>query len=378
MTRQLKVITLNGDGRTRGRQYGEEARGLIHEALAAMEAQLASGSRLLEDVDGSKAAVAHARAGRDHRTQVRRFIADTRFHRDIEAWAPDLLNETIGIAEGANVPWERVFALQLLDEIWAYEAGPTQAVRDLRRGCTSLAVAAVDGRPALLGQNLDVASWMDGLQLVLRIHDGDTEIHGLVYTMAGMIGANGLNSRGLGVGVNGLTQLTTAPRGLPVAFVVRALLAQPSLRAARRYIAAIPHATGQHYLLASPEGIAGFECSANQVSAIDEAPYLVHTNHPLTSTDHAYDLVPDRERARADSGPRLDFVSRHLADGTEWTVQRMQQLLADRTVPLCRIPDGRVEDFTFASTVMELGAQPRMSATTGPPSTEPFTVLDLN
>jgi hypothetical protein len=309
---------------------------------------------------------------------VRRFIADTRFRRDIEAWAPDLLNETIGIAEGANVPWERVFALQLLDEIWAYEAGQAQGIRDLSRGCTSFAVAAVDGRPALLGQNLDVATWMDGLQLVLRIQDSDTEVHALVYTMAGMIGANGLNSRGLGVGVNGLTQLATAQRGLPVAFVVRAVLAQPSLRAARRYIAAIPHATGQHYLLASPEGIAGFECSANAVCEIDQASYLVHTNHPLTSTDHACELVSDRELARADSGPRMEFVSRHLGDGTQWTAQRMQQLLADRTVPLCRIPDGRVEDFTFASTVMELGAQPRMSATAGPPDTEPFTVLHLN
>src|SRR5690242_8024856 len=49
MTRQLTVITLTGDARTRGRQYGEEARGLIHQALDAMEAQLSSGSRLLED-----------------------------------------------------------------------------------------------------------------------------------------------------------------------------------------------------------------------------------------------------------------------------------------------------------------------------------------
>jgi hypothetical protein len=369
----LQVITLDGDGRTRGQQYGEQARPLISEALDRMEAQLASGGRMLSDAVG----VSAAGAGVDRTEEVRRFLAETGFQHDIEAWVPDLLAETRGIAEGAHVGFERVLVLQLLDEIWSHESARVARPGPAPRACTSMATVASPGHPALLAQNLDVATWMEGLQLVLRIHDPLTEVHSLVYTMAGMIGANGLNSRGLGVGVNGLTQLRSDRRGLPVAYVVRALLAQPSLRAARRYIAAIPHATGQHYLLASPEGIAGFECSAGSVDPIESENFLAHTNHPMVSEDRLAPADPD-ELVRADTGARLALTERHLADREHWNVQSLQRLLADRDVPLCRIPDGRVEDFTFGSTVMELGPRPRMFATAGPPSREPFTCVQLD
>lgn len=370
MSRELQVITLEGDGRTRGRQYGEQARPLINEALDRMDAQLASGARMLSDASSPGSRV-------DRTEEVRRFLAETDFQHDIQVWVPDLLAETQGIAEGANVVFERVLALQLLDEIWSYESACVARPGEAPRACTSMAMVASPGQAALLAQNLDVATWMEGLQLVLKIHDPQTEVHSLVFTMAGMIGVNGLNSRGLGVGVNGLTQLRSGRRGLPVAYVVRALLAQPSLRAARRYISAIPHATGQHYLLASPDGIAGFECSAGSVDPIESDAFLVHTNHPLVNQDRLEPARPD-ELERADTGPRLAHAERHLADRDQWTVESLQRLLADREVPLCRIPDGRVEDFTFGATIMDLGPRPRMLATAGPPSREPFTCVQLD
>jgi isopenicillin-N N-acyltransferase like protein len=373
MSRQLQVITLDGDGLTRGRQYGEQARPLINEALDRMEAQLAGGGRMFSDAVG----VPVEASGVDRIEEVRRFLAETDFQRDIEAWVPDLLAETRGIAEGANVVFERVLAMQLLDEVWSYESARLAQLGEAPRACTSMAMVASPGKPALLAQNLDVATWMDGLQLVLKIQNPLTEVHSLVYTMAGMIGVNGLNSRGLGLGVNGLTQLRSGRRGLPVAFVVRALLAQPSLRAARRYITAIPHATGQHYLLASPEGIAGFECSAGSVASIESETLLVHTNHPLVNEDRLEPAAPD-ELDKADTGARLTLAERCLADREQWNVESLQRLLADRDVPLCRIPDGRVEDFTFGATVMELGSRPRMLATAGPPSREPFACIELD
>ncbi len=185
-----------------------------------------------------------------------------------------------GIGEGAGVAFDRILALNLMDEEWWFTA-PAEP----RDACTLIAVGPADGRPAVLAQNMDLPELMDGAQAIVRDDDGAGS-GGTVLTAAGMIGLTGVNSAGLGVCVNTLAMLNHSRDGLPVAFVMRGVLAQGSVAGAAAFLGRVPHASGQHYALADPAEVAGYECSAaGAVRSDDAAGRFCHTNHPLRSGD---------------------------------------------------------------------------------------------
>ena len=87
---------------------------------------------------------------------------------------------------------------------------------------------------------------------------------------AGMIGLTGCNDDGLAVVVNNLDMLPASPTGLPVAFVLRGILERRTLAAAVDFVSQVPHATGQHYGIAAPEGLASVEGWATGVAVSPE------------------------------------------------------------------------------------------------------------
>ena len=77
----------------------------------------------------------------------------------------------------------------------------------------------------VLAQTMDIPDLHDGTQIVLRVRAGDApETQVLAY--AGMLGLTGANAAGVGVVVNNLEVLRSAPDGLPVVFVTRGILAR--------------------------------------------------------------------------------------------------------------------------------------------------------
>src|SRR5947207_11017892 len=122
-----------------------------------------------------------------------------------------------------------------------------------------------------------------------------------------MIGLNGCNAASVGVVVNNLSMLPHASHGLPVAAVVRGILARRSLTDAAAFIRSVPHASGQHYAVGSPEGLLSFECSAGGVVQDSSATSRVlHTNHPLGGDPPAPGAASD---ALVNSRARYDFVA---------------------------------------------------------------------
>lgn len=72
---------------------------------------------------------------------IQALLAKTNFRPAIEKWTPGLWDEVRGIAEGAGLDFETVYAYQLIDETWV--AGP-----DLGLGkCTSIGAGKTAGRP---------------------------------------------------------------------------------------------------------------------------------------------------------------------------------------------------------------------------------------
>jgi hypothetical protein len=170
---------------------------------------------------------------------------------------------------------------------------------------------------------------------------------------------------------NALYQLPSSRNGVPVSCVVRHLLSSPSLAAATERVRGLPHASGQHYLLGSPDGLASFECSARSVTEVPaEGRAVWHTNHPLASPD----AVPGTPEGRS-SVARGAFLARALA--TARSEADLRHALSDRTVPVCKTGEGGGDGFTLWAAVAVHDIPPRVLATAGPPSDSRWVPLDV-
>ena len=331
----MTVIDCSGDGRARGRAHGESARPLVREALSRWEEATLSGQA----------------RGADILDYSRGLLSSTGLVKAMEAITPDLLQEIYGIAEAADLPLELVTAYNLMDEQWWYDLGTTRP----EPGCSVIGLS--NGGESVLAQNMDLPSFMDGSQIVLRLTPPDGP-QTLVLSSAGLIGLIGVSSAGFGICVNTLLMLNTNPNGLPVAAVVRHILGQRSMEAAQAALDAVPHASGQHYAIADRSGVFGFECSAGGYvpCAVGAGTTLSHTNHPVASTDfepRAMALLEGRGRV-ADSQKRLAHLDTWLASGG--TPEEVIDLLSDPNTPICVIPSPDWRGQTFGSVMFRLGA----------------------
>jgi isopenicillin-N N-acyltransferase like protein len=347
----MRVVALTGSPRDRGRVHGEELRGEIAANMDRWRAALA------RDVG-------------DPNAYVERFLAETEHRAAIERDTPGLLDEVHGLAEGAGIPFAECFAYQLMDEEWRYRTDVAM------NRCSGIGVFRERDGAALLAQNMDLPSHYDGSQVLLRIDDGDIEA--LVFSAAGMLALDGLNAHGIGICCNTLAQLRTSTTGLPVAFVVRGVLASTSHDDALRFVRGVKHASGQNYLVGGPERVVSLECSADSVHEFAPHPTRVlHTNHPLVNDD----FVEQQGReiaALTETELRFEFLeSRVLADAP-LDADGIKALLSDRTTPICKIPTAEKPSITLGCLVMELSDDPVLHLAPGPPSETPFEEFRFN
>jgi len=328
------IIDCQGSPRELGRAHGESARGQIAAALANWE----------------KATLAGQPAGTDLSSYAQGMLSSTALIAAMERDTPDLLEEVRGIAEGAAVPFELIAAYNLMDEQWWYDLNAEAA----EPGCSLVGIS--DGGETVLSQNMDLPGFMDGSQVVLRLHASDG-MDTLVLSSAGLIGLTGVNSRGVAVCVNTLLMLRHSAAGVPVAAVMRHALAQPTLDAAERAVRQLSHASGQHYALADRHAMVGLECSAGgcAVSSPRGEAMLLHTNHPLASQDfdqRALRILEERGRV-ANSRERLSFLAEWQGRGPR--AADVQPLLADPATPICMTATDERPSQTFGSVVFRLG-----------------------
>jgi isopenicillin-N N-acyltransferase-like protein len=347
-TADLPVVTCAGSPGERGERHGEALRGLIAAGLGTWAESIASAHGVAPD------------------TYIHGFVQGTDFLPAIQRWTPGLLDEIEGIARGSAQPWQWIYAYNLLDEEWTW-AKDQQA--GTAPGCTVAGYAADGGTP-VLAQTMDIPSIHDGTQAVLRIEPDDSPA-ALVFTHAGMIGLTGCNEEGLAVVVNNLDMLPASRTGLPVAFAVRGILARRTLAAAVDFVSRIPHATGQHYGIAAPEGLASIEGWATGVAVDAETgTRLLHTNHPLYTNETVGDAESRYQRSR--TRQRLDYLQREA--GPRRDVSGLQALLSDCTVPVSLGADR--PSMTFGAVVYECSVPARMWVAPGPPHVKAFRTME--
>lgn len=353
--RELTVLDLRGSAYERGLEHGHKLKEAIAGLLRAWDRDLAQGLHV------------------DRKEFVARFFAATGFEAAAKQHTPELLDEIRGIAEGAGQTYETMFVFQLIDEQWAqHELGTGEK-------CSTIGVDRNGDTPGFVAQNLDLPPWMNDHPTVLRIHHADGLVS-LVVTIPGVVGANGVNSARVAVGVNTVLQIRPCPDGLPVAFVVRGLLAQHSHDDALAFLRRVKHASGQAYTVGGPDHSPCFEASAGGVvpwQPEGREGWTWHTNHPLVSTDwspihlrqcKAKD-VPVEQREQC---PRFDALDHALPAGARPTLEQVKAALClhGEKTPVCN-------PYTFVCTVMVLGEVPELQVTPGPPTAAPFQVVRL-
>lgn len=326
------TLRIEGTGTQRGEAHGEQLRELIAEAARRW----------------------HADAGSAAEDQLVALVDRSGFRTTAERYAPDLVNEIDGIARGSAVDGRTIWALNLLDEDWW--------IRDHRaRGeaCSTFGVEPGLNQPAVIAQNMDLPEWLDGLQILLDVRP-DQGPRVLAPSYAGMIATNALNEVGIGVCLNTLPDAPTSSSGLPVSIMMRKLATQTTFEAAVELLARTPHASGQNYLIGSPDAVADFECGAGIVASFPPSHGRVaHTNHRVTGG------APSSGRgAMANSLTRLLALQERLRPPPIIGLEEATAILRDP--PLCRGTDGDT-GFTFYSVVMELSASPALHLTDGPP-----------
>ena len=215
-------------------------------------------------------------------------------------------------------------------------------------------------------------------ETVLRLRDRDTDLETLVLTIPGVVAANGLNSRGVGLCVNAVTQLAYAKDGLPVAFVIRGVLKKDSFQEAAEFLRTIKPAAPQNYLLGGPNEVASLELSRNRIAAFvpfEGAALTYHTNQPLVNGEFNPRFLErlkvrgwslDRMKA---SCPRFNFLKKMLGDNSAALgLDDLKALYRDRE-------SGVNNAGTYACTIILLGDDPELHIAPGRPDTEPFQVL---
>jgi hypothetical protein len=316
---------------------------------------------------------------------IQKFLARTDYVKAMKKWTPDLLEEVRGIADGAGVDFGTMLVYQWVDEYWV------QGEAVAAEHCSALGVARHRDRPAMIAQNLDIEGFNDGFQVVLHVKYPNSDLESFVFTPAGLIGANGMNNHAVGICANTLAQLDNCRDGLPVACVIRGVLAQKTVNDAIAFLQQVKHASGQNYLIGGPEMPYSFECSAHKVTrfqpkGVDNLVW--HTNHPLANDDYGawYRALLDKNkngtRSPTDSEIRLSCVSTRLTRrAADVDIDDLKSILKSRDPenhPVCRPLKSKSAAYTFGSLIMVLSEKPELHVAPGPPDLVPYQVLKFS
>ena len=361
ITKEVPVIELSGDSYERGLQHGTQLKTAIAEVFTKWKAGIRS------TIKG------------DPDSMLTVFRKATNFTPATEKYTPGILKELKGIADGSGQTFEDVFAFQLVDEFWVYLDKQSNMAN---HHCSGIGVAATSKHPAYIAQNMDLENYMQGFQVLLHIAGSDKEPEQYILSCAGLVALNGMNGKGIGLCMNTLMDLQASPEGLPVAFIVRAVLSKTNGDEALQFLKKVKHASGQNYILGNADSIYDFEASSNQVVRFLPDPgksaVVYHTNHALANHDvkdwykKYHQQIIDNNAATDNSTIRFASLNQRLqkqqpaAITTEVIKATLRSKDNDKN-PVCRAYIENGGGFTFSSVVFTLGEKRSVQITYGPP-----------
>lgn len=225
--------------------------------------------------------------GQEKLEEVLEKMLNSQYTADLKEHMPFLYDEMSGIADGSGISLKEAFMLNYLEEVpnavLAESAG--EAVPAGGK-CTAAVVINRRDKSNLLFQNMDFTDVYEGFQVLYKINFSDKSL--FVYGFVGQFGGIGVNSKGLGVTINVIVNISSnTGQGIPSTAITRVLLEQDSVKDCAGLMEHIPISTGGSYTVADPKTAVCFEASANKIVRIDPADhrYIIHTNHAVKTDD---------------------------------------------------------------------------------------------
>jgi len=230
-----------------------------------------------------------------------------------EEYAPEVVEEMRGVAEGSGSKFEEIFALNshldILERI-----GSHGGRLEPSGGCSSYAVsngATADG-DTYVGWNADEGEdWLRSMVLIKARPAEEPPL--MFWNFAGCIGRPGMNPY-LGLSANGLFA-SDSWLGVPYCVICRKILQQRSVEDAIVVISGVRRMAGLNYTLGDVEGnVAAVETTARRSVVIPGVNgKVVHTNMYVTD-----ELIP-LEMAKGD-----DLVN------SQRRLERLRELIVER------------------------------------------------
>lgn len=218
--------------------------------------------------------------GQERLDEILEEMLKSRYIDDLREFMPGLYDEMRGIAEGSGITLKESFMLNYLEEV------PNAVIGEASGKCTAASVINRKTLPNMLFQNMDFTDAYEGFQVVYKINYDDKSV--LMYGFVGQFGGIGVNSKGVGVTINVVGNITANEgKGIPSTAVTRGILEQDSIEGCTELLNKLPISTGGSYCVTDPKSAVCYEASANHVEIITakDDKYVIHSNHAIQSPD---------------------------------------------------------------------------------------------
>lgn len=266
---QFPFIEVHGSPRERGRSYGAAAAVRVERGIRHYLRQFAE----------------YGLDGRAIRGHVEAYLPR------IRAYDADLVDEMMGVAEGAKVDFDSVVLLNARTELLHEAREVARRARELERhapdGCTGVVVqpkATADGA-MIHALNWDWKAECAETAVVLHVRrDDGPDV--LTFAEAGAVARAGLNSAGLAITANYIeSDRDFEKAGIPLALLRRKALESETFAGAIEVVVSTEKLMSNNLILSHKDGVAiDFECAPSEAFAIyPKDGLLVHANH-WTST----------------------------------------------------------------------------------------------
>lgn len=301
-------------------------------------------------------------------------VADASFPHVAE-YAPHMLDELRGMAQGAGVSERQLMMLQIRNQL----------TPDADAGCTAFAVAPLACREqhAIVAQNWDNDPALDDFTVVLTRRPAGKPAF-MSVTQAGLIAYIGVNDVGIGVCMNTLPA-PLAAEGVPHYFCVRAIYEQSALEGAVSAVRRARRVLPANVMMSTPQGPADIEVTIDDVRVLTESAgasgVVTHTNHCvhedfLGINEQFPELIQSHARKK-----RIDKLF-GLA-GRPVSIASMQDMLRDRQDEprsICRWSneDPKTGYWSSVFSVVIEADTARMHLTRGNPCEAPYETYEMN
>ncbi|MBC7804950.1 MAG: peptidase C45 [Akkermansiaceae bacterium] len=317
-------------------------------------------------------------------------LAD-RYALTIAAQSPDYFAQMQGVSEGSGFPLGEIVALNIRYEILYFKFGEIALATEAKAhepkpdGCTAFALQPeiTESGHLLMGQNWD---WIPDVQgAIVRTTDAEG-FETLGFTEAGIVGTKiGLNTAGIGLGINGMTTIDDDMERMAKPFHVRCyeILRSRMLADAVNVIAGEGRSCSTNFLLAqAPDAVANVEAAPDVVNI------LGCTDGCLTHANHF--VAPDAIGVKETPSERIGYsyarerrLRELLLAAKPLTVGKIQDALRNTEndpFGICRHRDlsqPETEHYTtVSSVVMDLQTR-TIHLTDGAPDESPYQTVSL-